>query len=386
VTNLIEQLVPNFESFLKLVRCVRLWAKRRGLYSNKMGYLGGVNCNILAAFTCQLYPNAAPSTLLKKFFEVYKDWDWNTPIALTHLYDAQLGYEIWDRSYGSNRFHVMPILTPAYPSMNSTVSVSYNTLEVMQEEIATAFDAVLAVLARDGQGWDEVFAPSDFAVAHSRYLAAEVYVQGVPEHLSGELLRSWSGYVESRLRKLVEHLSYLPVSRLRLMPKKLPLLTVRDAQGGEGIAYLIGFDIDKDRMQGGELHLTNKVDGYKQELYSLAHRHGVLPEGMTHKNLRVRVTDFSSWRKLPDAALESLGGREAAKQVRKRFTERRKAIEATLEQAVPSADHEAAAEAHAGEKRPPTDGPEEAMPSKVARAEGADTEAPDGGEEDEIIG
>ena len=328
VTNLIEQLVPHFPSFLKLVRCIRLWAKRRGLYSNKMGYLGGVNCNILSAFICQLYPNAAVSTLLERFFFILGAWKWPTPIMLTPVYDAGFGYETWDPSYGGNRFHVMPILTPAYPSMNSTVSVSRQTLEVMQEEMATALEAVRGVLARDGEGWDDVFAPSDFAVAHSRYIAIEIYVQGVPDHQCGDLYRAWSSYCESRLRKLVEYLSYLPVCRLRLMPKKLPLLTVSDAQGGEGLAYLLGFDIDKYRIQGGELHLTNKITAFKEEIYATARRFGVCPEGFDHTMLRLKLRDFASWRELPDGAFASLGGREAAKAVRKKLTAARKAKEA----------------------------------------------------------
>jgi len=48
VTNLIYKLVAhNYDSFLAVLRVVRVWAKRRGLYSNKSGYLGGVNFNIL---------------------------------------------------------------------------------------------------------------------------------------------------------------------------------------------------------------------------------------------------------------------------------------------------------------------------------------------------
>ena len=46
--------VPNYDSFLPVVRCVRKWAKARGLYSNKMGYLGGVNFNIMVAFASQV--------------------------------------------------------------------------------------------------------------------------------------------------------------------------------------------------------------------------------------------------------------------------------------------------------------------------------------------
>ena len=33
VTNLIERLVPQFDAFRQLLRCIRLWAKRRGASS-----------------------------------------------------------------------------------------------------------------------------------------------------------------------------------------------------------------------------------------------------------------------------------------------------------------------------------------------------------------
>lgn len=75
-----RQLTPNRESFISVLRIVRRWAKRRGLYSNKMGYLGGVNWCILVCFINQLYPTAAPSTLLLRFFMVLANWKW--PLAI----------------------------------------------------------------------------------------------------------------------------------------------------------------------------------------------------------------------------------------------------------------------------------------------------------------
>jgi poly(A) polymerase len=73
VTNLIAAFVSGtperYQTFLAVVRCVRKWAKARGLYSNKMGYWGGVNINMSVAQCLQLYPNACPATLLRKYVQ-----------------------------------------------------------------------------------------------------------------------------------------------------------------------------------------------------------------------------------------------------------------------------------------------------------------------------
>ncbi|GFQ91219.1 poly(A) polymerase alpha-A [Trichonephila clavata] len=66
-TDEIHNLVPNIESFRLALRSIKLWAKRHGVYSNVLGYLGGVSWAILVARTCQLYPNATASTLVHKF-------------------------------------------------------------------------------------------------------------------------------------------------------------------------------------------------------------------------------------------------------------------------------------------------------------------------------
>jgi poly(A) polymerase len=82
VTDDILSLVPNHESFRLALRAVKLWAKRRCIYSNAMGYLGGVSWAMLVARTCQLYPNAAASVILCKFFLVFSQWYWPKPVLL----------------------------------------------------------------------------------------------------------------------------------------------------------------------------------------------------------------------------------------------------------------------------------------------------------------
>ena len=98
VTNLIYKLVEhNYGSFLVALRVARVWAKKRGIYSNKMGYLGGVNFNILVALVCQLFPAATPSYLLTKFFHIFADWNWPSPAILCRPVDHGYGFEVWSQ-------------------------------------------------------------------------------------------------------------------------------------------------------------------------------------------------------------------------------------------------------------------------------------------------
>jgi poly(A) polymerase len=132
VTELIVKLVPNYANFCTLLRATRLWAARRGIYSNKLGYLGGVNFNILCAFVCQSFPNLSPAGLLRSFFLVFVNWPWPRPVKITEAYLLPLGFPVWMPE--SFRGHVMPIITPAYPCQNSSVNVTRSTLTIMQLE------------------------------------------------------------------------------------------------------------------------------------------------------------------------------------------------------------------------------------------------------------
>ena len=118
MTDEILHLVPNIENFRMTLRAIKLWAKRKiyitycldylpflkpscglgayvlhnmsgisgyinvmsfvvsekRIYSNVLGFLGGVSWAMLVARVCQLYPNAAPATLVYKFFFVFSRW------------------------------------------------------------------------------------------------------------------------------------------------------------------------------------------------------------------------------------------------------------------------------------------------------------------------
>jgi poly(A) polymerase len=67
-----------------------------GIYSNALGYLGGVSWAMLVARTCQLYPNAVAATLVHKFFLVFSQWKWPQPVLLKQPDTVYLGFPVWD--------------------------------------------------------------------------------------------------------------------------------------------------------------------------------------------------------------------------------------------------------------------------------------------------
>ncbi|XP_020912845.1 poly(A) polymerase type 3 [Exaiptasia diaphana] len=165
VTDEILRQVPNIQNFRLTLRAVKLWAKKRGIYSNVLGFLGGVSWAMLVARTCQLYPNAVASTLLLKFFLVFSRWEWPNPVLLNQIPQAsenKLGFQIWDpRLNPSDRYHLMPIITPAYPQQNSTFNVSLSTREVMQDEFYIGLKNTEDV-HNSKATWDILFAPTNF--------------------------------------------------------------------------------------------------------------------------------------------------------------------------------------------------------------------------------
>ncbi|GMF12355.1 unnamed protein product [Phytophthora lilii] len=228
----------------------------------------------------------------------------------------------------------MPILTPAYPSMNSSFNVSTHSLAVMKEEFKRGLTIVQDVLSKGGSEWLPLFEPSDFFAVHQHYLAVEVYTEKQDEE------QAWCGFCESRMRKLVESLAYNPaLCRLRAFTKKFPLSFVTDGEtsagdqpnGGApaqpskfGVCFYVGFDVDRRQLRGREVSIDSSVDYFKNnDLYRWNKRTATMD---------VRVTPVV-WKSLPESVFEDMGGRAVARLARREFMKKKKEEEKKAEEA-----------------------------------------------------
>ncbi|CAK5270759.1 unnamed protein product [Mycena citricolor] len=208
LTDELLRLVPNVQVFRDALRCIKLWAQRKAIYSNAIGFLGGVAWAMLVARVCQLYPHAAAGAIVGRFFTIMSKWQWPTPVLLKQIEEGPLQVRVWNpKLYAGDRAHRMPIITPNYPSMCATHNVSGSTLEVMSEEIRKGAATLERIMAGSA-AWSELFTKHEFFHKYKNYLM--VFALAKTEAAATK----WSGTVESRLRQLVNRLEYVPGLRL----------------------------------------------------------------------------------------------------------------------------------------------------------------------------
>jgi poly(A) polymerase len=121
VTQFILDAVPDRQIFRALLCSVKEWATVQGIYSNTLGFLGGINFAILCAWICKRYPKLLPASLLRMFFRVYATWEWPKPVTLCEIQDLPptgvSKMPAWNpETNPRDATHVMPIITPVYPS------------------------------------------------------------------------------------------------------------------------------------------------------------------------------------------------------------------------------------------------------------------------------
>lgn len=187
----IIRLVPNFDSFCISLRAIKHWARQKGIYSNVLGFLGGVNYAILVAFVCQKYPNACPASLVHKFFAFYSQWPWPSPIMICSVEDHNpinqdgIYVPVWNpRLNHKDAQHLMPILTPAFPTMNSAYNVGISQYRSIKEQIIRADELFRSSASVENFNWNTLFESSapDFFKKYNRYVEVDIGATNQEDH------------------------------------------------------------------------------------------------------------------------------------------------------------------------------------------------------------
>ncbi|KAH9258868.1 hypothetical protein BASA81_002932 [Batrachochytrium salamandrivorans] len=266
VTEILIKLVPKYPTFCLILRGLRYWAKQRGIYSNKLGFLGGVNFAILATFACQLWPNDTASGGLRRLLNLVTEWKFPTPIKLCHSYDIEGAgehFKSWD-GQGNGKWDKMPIITPAFPSFNSSRSVTASTYKVMNREFWRGREVIRQVFSSGLQcrkeDWDQFFAPSDF------FLRFGVYVCIVAKARDEFALKKWCGLVESKIRKFVELLEGHRLPFYEIFPfhksfemKSAAATTVEEGEEKPGRKWFVGLRVDHLMARARAINLEGAV-------------------------------------------------------------------------------------------------------------------------------
>ena len=205
VTDEILDLVPQQKTFRTALRGIKLWAQRRAIYANIIGFPGGVAWAMMVARVCQLYPRATGSVVIGKFFRIMRQWKWPQPVLLKPIEDGPLQVRVWNpKIYPGDKWHLMPIITPAYPSMCATHNITISTKKVIEKEWERAGDLTDRIYVGQAQ-WRDLFAKHTFFTNDYKY-----YLSINSASRNKDAQHVWSGLVESKIRLLVQNLDNEP--------------------------------------------------------------------------------------------------------------------------------------------------------------------------------
>ncbi|KAJ1963448.1 polynucleotide adenylyltransferase [Dimargaris xerosporica] len=135
-------------------------------------------------------------------------WNWPQPVLLKEIEDGPLSIPVWNpRLNAKDRYHRMPVITPAYPSMCATHNVSESTKQLIVAEFKKAFDVVDDIILGKAK-WEDLFQKHDFFTRYRNY------IQVIASSDSQERQLVWAGMIESRLRQLVGKLDDLDMLKV----------------------------------------------------------------------------------------------------------------------------------------------------------------------------
>jgi poly(A) polymerase len=123
------------------------------------------------------------------------------------------GFKVWNPAiYKQDKANLMPIITPAFPSMCSTFNITESTKKVIIHEIKRASKITHNIFAGKAQ-WSDLFKQHTFFTSDHKY-----YLTVIASAFNADAAKKWSGLVESKVRHLVMRLEDMKESIVLARP------------------------------------------------------------------------------------------------------------------------------------------------------------------------
>lgn len=222
--------IPHLSTYKTTYRLLKLWAKRRGLYSSRFGLLGGIHLTYLLSRVSKLLAKQKPDftvcELLSAFFTEYSTFDW----ANDEVVDPSFAH------LNRKRSHTEPvcILTANIPAVNVAANATKHTIHVFAREFSRA-----NTLLREGKSIQDLVGTEasnlhDFLTAHKSFIKIGVHFWGTSKGRGRNLV----GWVESRIVLLLVDLqTAIPSLRITPYPARF---TDTDSKDELRSFYLLG--------------------------------------------------------------------------------------------------------------------------------------------------
>ena len=202
-TDMLLEVVPKPETYRVALRLLRFWAKERGLYGNKVGFPGGFAWSVMLARVCQMFPEDGAAKIMKNFFKTLRDrrWEPSKPLCLVEvkkqeaIFGTKIGeaFEVWGDQPLTEDGNLMPVITPAFPSMNSTFNVTKSTRQLMVDEFDRGYRLLTSAPVTE-ESWYKLCERTNFLSRFKHFFRVDIFAQ------TEELFSLWKGLVEARLR------------------------------------------------------------------------------------------------------------------------------------------------------------------------------------------
>jgi poly(A) polymerase Pap1/uncharacterized protein (UPF0248 family) len=215
--------MPNLPAFRTAHRFLSLYLRRRGLYSARFGYLGGIHLSLMLNRVVKLLEisfknkktemnSLTAATIIRTFFEYYSNFDWSTKIVCDPSQEANLST--------LKRSHREPVVIRSIftPTARSNVSESCSLLSA--QTFTSEFALASNKLAEGHWMWavrSVQESVSDFLNDAVLFIRIKLDVWNL-QMQDSDHVRKTIGSVESKMPGILVSLSRVPDLKAQIWP------------------------------------------------------------------------------------------------------------------------------------------------------------------------